>query len=269
MQNKITWILLFILAMLTAGVVQQVTKSKFRLKQEACAELTSHYGVKRVSQRNQSLAAKVEKFSEMYRSICTSELRADVNRLRDFSAQVQEASDKGIVLHRDTIIELLRYCNAFLSTRSVERPAILRNLENSCVSEESVPKQLKRLRNATTLFSCQILIHFCLEQINEEVDRYELKFDSSTISILTFEDCLRAGDTWRGDLSVDLYSHYDNIRMTVNDKDILVKNGVGYYEKKLTPKTKKLIEIKASTTNPLTGEVRCYTQEFEIPICNE
>lgn len=123
------------------------------------------------------------------------------------------------------------------------------------------------------LFAARSLFHAalgsqvmaCLETQKQSSDIISDRF----FPMIDFDKtCIRAGETFEGVVFACGYlSTADNVKMFVNGDSIPIRAGLGEWTQVYQTPGQKKATVKIDVKNPLTGEIKTYTKQFSITVC--
>jgi hypothetical protein len=95
-------------------------------------------------------------------------------------------------------------------------------------------------------------------------------FDALMPVLTNSPKCVRVGEIFKGEVFSAPYQNkvHSNVTCEVNGKTLPIVGGFGKFQEEYTTSGKKKLEVKFLVRNPLTQQIKNYTREFQIQICD-
>jgi hypothetical protein len=270
MQIKKLWISITLLVSLIAFCVYTLKVSRQKYLYYMSAIATMKEASQMLFWRSRSFMAQIHKEADAYKNPINESARNDAEmifRLSDSLFMAKER-DKFNFARSE---ELLHLCAQVLAKENVDLPKSASALSDQCLSSGYFSNTPKDLPNVIRSVSSQVLTNASLKHLMTRQQGSSMPFDSLMVVVIPYRasTCLKDGDTWEGEIFLAQYTPLHGLRTTVNGVDIPVTNGCGHFEQVVTSKTKRKILVSFISTNPFSGEVETYRNEYELPICYE
>ncbi|MBK8965533.1 MAG: hypothetical protein IPM36_02405 [Lewinellaceae bacterium] len=111
--------------------------------------------------------------------------------------------------------------------------------------------------------STAAVLNYCLKKVKGD----EVIMDAFEPVISAPKGYIIAGEKYEADVFLSAYSKSaSNISISVNGSNLPVKDGKGHYETTSSSTGTKSYKVSINVTNPVTGEVKNYTKEFEYEV---
>jgi gliding motility-associated protein GldM len=111
--------------------------------------------------------------------------------------------------------------------------------------------------------SATAVLNYC----NAKVGGKDIKFDAFQPAISAPKGYVISGDKYEADIFLSAYStQADNISISVDGNGLPIKDGVAHYTVNTSGAGTKTYKVNINVKNPLTGETKPYTREFEYEV---
>ncbi len=111
--------------------------------------------------------------------------------------------------------------------------------------------------------SSSAILNYCLKKVAGE----DIKFDAFQPAISAPKGYVIAGEKYEADIFLSAYStNADNISISVDGRPLPIKDGVAKYEVTTSSTGVKTYKVTVNVKNPLTGEVKTYTKDFQYEV---
>ncbi len=111
--------------------------------------------------------------------------------------------------------------------------------------------------------SSSAVLNYCLKQVAGE----DIKFDAFQPAISAPKGYVIAGEKYEADIFLSAYStNADNISISVDGRGLPLKEGVAKYETGTSSTGTKTYKVSINVKNPLTGEVKNYSKDFQYEV---
>ncbi len=111
--------------------------------------------------------------------------------------------------------------------------------------------------------SSSAVLNYCLAQVAGK----EIIFDAFQPVISAPKGYVIAGDKYEADVFLSAFStQADNISIAVDGRNLPLKDGVAKYETGTSSTGTKTFKVSINVKNPLTGEVKNYSKEFQYEV---
>ena len=111
--------------------------------------------------------------------------------------------------------------------------------------------------------SSSAVLNYCLKKVAGE----DIKFDAFQPAISAPKGYVIAGEKYEADIFLSAYStNADNISISVDGRGLPIKEGVAKYETGTSSTGTKPYKVSINVKNPLTGEVKNYSKEFQYEV---
>jgi gliding motility-associated protein GldM len=111
--------------------------------------------------------------------------------------------------------------------------------------------------------SATAVLNFCANKVGGE----DIKFDAFKPAISAPKGYVIRGEKYSADIFLSAYStQADNISISVNGNGLPLKEGVAHYETTASGLGSQKYKVSINVKNPLTGEVKNYSQDFEFEV---
>lgn len=114
--------------------------------------------------------------------------------------------------------------------------------------------------------NAELALFFTLEELRKQIATWNLQFDA-WLPAISAESCPRAGVPFEADIFLLSYStKSDNITIKVNGQPMPLEAGLARYKRTWHTPGVKSLPVHIEVRNPLTGEIRTYSKEFEVDV---
>ncbi|MCC6461490.1 MAG: gliding motility protein GldM [Saprospiraceae bacterium] len=111
--------------------------------------------------------------------------------------------------------------------------------------------------------SSAAVLNYCLKKVAGE----DIKFDAFQPAISAPKGYVIAGDKYEADVFLSAYStQADNISISVDGRSLPLKDGIAKFETGTSSTGTKSYKVVINVKNPLTGENKPYTKEFQYEV---
>ena len=111
--------------------------------------------------------------------------------------------------------------------------------------------------------SSTAVLNWCAQSMNLQ----DIKFDEFQPAISAPKGYVIAGDKYEADVFLSAFSKKaDNISISVDGRNIPMKDGIAKYETGTSSTGTKTYKVNINVKNPLTGESKSYTKEFQYEV---
>lgn len=111
--------------------------------------------------------------------------------------------------------------------------------------------------------SSSAVLNYCLEKVKGK----EIIFDAFQPAVTAPKGYVIAGDKYEADVFLSAFStQADNISISVDGRNIPLKEGVAKYETGTSSTGTKTYKVSINVKNPLTNEIKNYSKEFQYEV---
>ncbi|MBK9338926.1 MAG: hypothetical protein IPM98_21270 [Lewinellaceae bacterium] len=111
--------------------------------------------------------------------------------------------------------------------------------------------------------SSSAVLNYCLEQVAGK----DIKFDAFQPAISAPKGYVIAGEKYEADVFLSAFSTTaDNISISVDGRGLPLKEGIAKYETGTSSTGTKTYKVSINVKNPLTGEVKNYSKDFQYEV---
>jgi gliding motility-associated protein GldM len=111
--------------------------------------------------------------------------------------------------------------------------------------------------------SSSAVLNYCLEKVAGK----DIKFDAFQPAISAPKGYVISGEKYEADVFLSAFStQADNISISVDGRSIPLKEGIAKYETGTSATGTKSYKVSINVKNPLTGEVKNYSKEFQYEV---
>lgn len=111
--------------------------------------------------------------------------------------------------------------------------------------------------------SSTAVLNWCAQQMNIS----DIKFDEFQPAISARKGYVISGEKYEADVFLSAFStKADNVSISVDGRNIPIKEGVAKYEVNTSSTGTKKYKVSINVNNPLTGETKNYSKEFEYEV---
>lgn len=111
--------------------------------------------------------------------------------------------------------------------------------------------------------SSSAVLNYCLEKVAGK----DIKFDAFAPAISAPKGYVISGEKYEAEVFLSAFStQADNISISVDGRNFPLKEGVAKYETMTSSTGTKSYKVSINVKNPLTGEVKNYSKEFQYEV---